>query len=102
MKKIYLPLFLLLFALFPQAHPASTAQPALVMQPGQGCTVFYASSGDLALAGGNEDSFNPLTRAWFIPASDGRHGRVYFGYDDGLPQAGLNDQGLFFDGLYVP
>jgi hypothetical protein len=102
MKKIYLSLFLLLFAGIFQAHPAHTGQPAQVKQPGQGCTVIYAASGDLAFAGNNEDSFNPLTRAWFIPASDGRYGRVYFGYDDLSPQGGLNDQGLFFDGLYVP
>jgi hypothetical protein len=102
MKKIYLPLVLLLFASIVQAHPATTGQPAQVMQPGQGCTVFHAASGDLALAGNSEDSYNPLTRAWFIPASDGRYGRVYFGYDDLGPQGGLNDQGLFFDGLSVP
>jgi len=102
MKKIYLSLFLLLFAGIFQAHPAHTGQPALVKQPGQGCTVIYAASGDLAFAGNNEDSFNPLTRAWFIPASDGRFGRVYFGYDDLSPQGGLNDQGLFFDGLSLP
>jgi hypothetical protein len=102
MKKIYLPLFLLLFAGITQAHPAYNGQPAQVTQPGQGCTVVYGASGDLALAGNNEDSFNPLTRAWFIPASEGHYGRVYFGYDDLSPQGGLNDQGLFFDGLYVP
>ena len=101
MKKIYL-LFLLLLASSIRIHPASTGQPFQVMQPGQGCTVFYAASGDLALAGNNEDSLNPLTRAWFIPASDGRYGLVYFGYDDLWPQGGMNDQGLFFDGLYVP
>jgi len=102
MKKIYLPLFLLLFISFVRADPADTGQPAQVMQPGQGCTVFYAASGDLALAGNNEDFYNPLTRAWFIPASAGHYGRMYFGYDDLLPQGGLNDQGLFFDGLWVP
>jgi hypothetical protein len=104
MKKIYLPLVLLLLAGIVQAQPVTTGQPAQVaqvMQPGQGCTVFYAASGDLALAGNNEDSYGPLTRAWFIPASDGRYGRVYFGYDDLGPQGGLNDQGLFFDGLSV-
>jgi hypothetical protein len=102
MKKIYLALFLLLFASSVGAQPAYTGHPAQVKQPGQGCTVFYAASGDLALAGNNEDSFSPLTRAWFIPASDGRYGRVYFGYDDLSPQGGLNDQGLFFDGLSLP
>jgi hypothetical protein len=102
MKKIYLPLVLLLFAGMVRAQPATAGQPAQVKQPGQGCTVFYAASGDLALAGNNEDSYNPLTRARFIPASEGRYGRVYFGYDDLGPQGGLNDQGLFFDGLSVP
>src|SRR5512143_2617171 len=103
MKKIRLPLVLLLLAGIVQAQPAATGQPAqVIMQPGQSCTVFYAASGDLALAGNNEDSYGPLTRAWFISASEGRYGRVYFGYDDLLPQGGLNDQGLFFDGLSVP
>jgi hypothetical protein len=105
MKKIYLPLLLLLLAgiVQAQAQPAPAGQPAqVIQQPGQGCTVFYAASGDVALAGNNEDSYGPLTRAWFIPASDGRYGRVYFGYDDLGPQGGLNDQGLFFDALSVP
>lgn len=102
MKKNYLPIILLLFASSIQAHSTSPGQPAQVTQPGQSCTVFYAASGDLAFAGNNEDSYNPLTRAWFIPPSDERYGRVYFGYDDLAPQGGLNDQGLFFDILYVP
>jgi hypothetical protein len=101
MQRIRLPIFLLLFASLAQAYPAYTRPPLQVIGPGQGCTVFYTASGDLALAGNNEDSFNPLTRAWFIPASDGRYGRVYFGYDDLSPQGGLNDQGLFFDGLWL-
>ena len=99
MKKIYLPLLILMYTSIVQAHLAYTGQSAQVTQPGQGCTVFYAASSDLAIAGNNEDSFSPLTGAWFIPASDGRYGRVYFGYDDLSPQGGLNDQGLFFDGL---
>ncbi len=106
MKKIYLPLLLLLLAGLIRAQSTPAGQPAqaaqVIMQPGQGCTVFYAAAGDLALAGNNEDSYGPLTRAWFIPALEGRYGRVYFGYDDLLPQGGLNDQGLFFDGLSVP
>ncbi len=102
MKKLYLFLLPVLFAGCVQGHPAPGSQPIQVMQPGQGCTVFYAASAGLALAGNNEDSFNPLTRAWFLPAAEGRYGRVYFGYDDLLPQGGLNDQGLFFDGLSVP
>jgi hypothetical protein len=102
MKKIFLSLCLLPFAGFVQARSANTCRPVPILQPGQGCTVFYAASGGLALAGNNEDSYNPFTRVWFIPAAEGRHGRVYFGYDDGLPQGGMNDQGLFFDGLSIP
>jgi hypothetical protein len=102
MKKFYLPLFLLLFIGPAEALAIYTGKPARIIEPGQGCTVFYAASSNLAFAGNNEDSYNPLTRAWFIPASDGRYGRVYFGYDDNGPQGGLNDQGLFFDGLSVP
>ena len=102
MKKINLFLFLLLLTSFVKAHPVRAGQPAQVTQPGQGCTVIYASAGNLTFGGNNEDSLNPLTRAWFIPASDGRYGRVYFGYDDLMTQGGMNDQGLFFDGLYVP
>ena len=102
MKKICLSLFLILFAGSAVTHSASSDELVQVLQPGQGCTVVYAASGDLAFGGNNEDSFNPLTRAWFIPASEGSYGWVYFGYDDQIPQGGLNDQGLFFDGLYVP
>jgi hypothetical protein len=67
-----------------------------------GCTTFYGYDGHNALAGNNEDFINPLIYAWFIPASPGRFGRVYFGYDDYLPQGGLNDQGVFFDGEGLP
>jgi hypothetical protein len=102
MKKLCLLLLPVLFASLVQSHPTQVNPSIQIMQPGQGCTVIYAASSSLALAGNNEDSFNPLTRIWFIPASDGQHGRVYFGYDDLLPQGGLNDQGLFFDGLSVP
>jgi hypothetical protein len=67
-----------------------------------GCTTVYGYDGGVALAGNNEDFNNPLTRVWFVPASPGRFGCVYFGYEDGLPQGGLNDQGVFFDALALP
>lgn len=68
---------------------------------GQGCTVFYAADDTLALGGNNEDYWNPLTKVWFLPAANGKHGRMYFGFDDYNPQGGMNDQGIFFDGLAV-
>lgn len=81
--------------------PAETwAQSAMSPQPG--CTTLYAYDGRAAWAGNNEDFNNPLTYLWFIPAGPERYGRVLFGYDDYIPQGGLNDQGLFFDGLALP
>lgn len=91
--------FLLLLALLPNQANAFV-QP--LARPLQGCTTLYAYDGQIALGGNNEDFNDPLTLVWFIPASPGRFGRVYFGYDDYLPQGGLNDQGVFFDGLALP
>jgi hypothetical protein len=52
----------------------------------ESCTVFFAADDRVALGGNNED---------------GTYGRMYVGYDDLRVQGGLNDQGLFFDGLAV-
>ncbi len=87
----------LLFTTLLPGQMKAAAQPAAA--PMQGCTTLYAFDGQNALGGNNEDYNNPLTLVWFIPASPGRYGRVYFGFDDGIPQGGLNDQGVFFDGL---
>lgn len=61
------------------------------------CTVFYASDGEMVLAGNNEDGSNPNTKVLFFPPEEGKYGRVYFEYDNFAPQGGVNDQGLFFD-----
>jgi hypothetical protein len=68
-------------------------------QPNQGCSVIYATDGALMLGGNNEDYINPLTKVWFIPAEAGSFGGVYFGFEDYFAQGGMNEQGLFFDGL---
>jgi hypothetical protein len=78
----------------------TSVQPSA--HPLPGCTTFYGYDGQNALAGNNEDFINPLIYAWFIPASPGHFGRVYFGFDDFIPQGGLNDQGVFFDGEGLP
>jgi len=44
---------------------------------------------------------NPLTNVWFIPGENGDYGRVYFGFEDLQAQGGMNDRGLFFDGLGI-
>lgn len=92
---------LITIASLPSNVPGGKRVPALT-RPNQSCTVFYAADGDTILAGNNEDMFDPLTVVWFIPASEGKHGRILFGFDDFIPQGGVNDQGLFYDGLSVP
>jgi hypothetical protein len=58
------------------------------------------TDGQRVLVGNNEDSKIPYTRVWFVPAEKDQFGRVYFGYDNWIPQGGMNDQGLFFDYFY--
>jgi penicillin V acylase-like amidase (Ntn superfamily) len=70
--------------------------------PAPACTGFCAKSKGLVLAGNNEDWGNPRTRIWFVPAEKGAHGRMFVGFDNGFPQGGMNEQGLFFDGFATP
>ena len=94
---------------------------------GDACTVFVASDGKLVLAGSNEDWGDPNTQMWFVPATKDNYGIVYFGFGRGkypksgisshklkipeggitkinredlygLPQGGMNEKGLLFDG----
>jgi penicillin V acylase-like amidase (Ntn superfamily) len=91
------------------------------------CTVFFAFDGKSALGGSNEDWGDPNTQIWFVPATKDNYGIVYFGFGRGeypkggvanrkltipdggitkinpedlygLPQGGMNEKGLFFDG----
>ncbi len=64
----------------------------------QACTVFMSTNGSRTLIGANEDFKKQDSKLWVIPAKEGRYGHVLFGYDGSL-QSGLNDQGLFWDGL---
>jgi hypothetical protein len=68
------------------------------LDSGQSCTVIYASDGTMALAGNNEDYKNPFMTISFLPAEDGKFGRIYFGHGTLYPQGGMNEKGLFFDG----
>ena len=85
----------------PDAAPAQPA-PQAGIQEGQGCTIFYAADDNVALGGNNEDFWNPFTYMWFVPGESGTYGRVYFGFEDGYPQGGVNEAGLFFDGAALP
>ena len=66
------------------------------------CTAFMAADSNRVLVGNNEDNRFPHTRIWFIPGKNGQNGRVIFGYDNWMPQGGMNDQGLFIDGFATP
>lgn len=61
------------------------------------CTVFTVSNATAVLVGNNEDYVDTQTKIWFVPAVDGKFGKVCFGFDYSYPQGGMNDQGLFFD-----
>jgi tetratricopeptide (TPR) repeat protein len=74
----------------------------LASQPAPGCTIFVVSDSNTVMAGNNEDFYNPATKIWFLPRENGKHGRVYFGFDDRIRQGGMNDQGLFFDTVAAP
>lgn len=65
----------------------------------QGCTLVTAADKEMALAGKNADWTGLFAKIHFLPASEGKLGRVYFGWDVvRSPQGGMNERGLFFDG----
>jgi hypothetical protein len=69
----------------------------LSVRPAPACTMVMAARNGVILVGNNEDWKNPRTRYTVVPASPGRFGCIHFGFDDGFPQGGLNERGLFVD-----
>ena len=61
------------------------------------CTIFKVTRLGVTLVGNNEDDNNADTKVWFLVPEQGKYGRVFFGYNDAIPQGGMNDRGLFFD-----
>ncbi|MBN1938332.1 MAG: tetratricopeptide repeat protein [Candidatus Aminicenantes bacterium] len=74
---------------------------AMWARPAPACTMIMAAKNGVVLAGNNEDWRNPKTRYTIVPAESGRFGCIHFGFDDGSPQGGMNDRGLFIDGNAV-
>jgi len=73
---------------------------ALAAGPALSCTVFLVARDGRVLAGNNEDWTDPDTKIWFVvEEGETRYGRVYFGFGNWFPQGGMNEKGLFFDGL---
>ena len=82
-------------------YSKSIALLVLLLQTGMqllACTVFMYTNGKSTLVGSNEDFKKRNSQVWFIPANEGRYGYALFGYD-GSVQAGINEKGLFWDGL---
>jgi hypothetical protein len=55
----------------------------LANQQIQGCTVFFAFDGKLAMVGNNEDLDHAYTQMWTVPAGSGTYGVLYFGFGRG-------------------
>lgn len=63
------------------------------------CAGILKSDGNNVLFGNNEDWKNPNTVITYVPAEDDLYGWIYFGFDDGYPQGGMNEKGLVYDGF---
>ncbi len=66
------------------------------------CTIFYAARNNMVLSGNNEDWGDPNTYMTFYPSEAGKQGWVKFGFQNGFPQGGMNDCGLFWDAASTP
>jgi hypothetical protein len=67
------------------------------------CTIFTASSVNVVFAGNNEDMCTTNTEIHLIPGTDGKYGRIFWGFiGDENYQGGMNEHGLFFDGAGTP
>ena len=60
------------------------------------CTIFSGYDGTMTLAASNGDYSDPNTYIVFYQAENGKHGRMYAGWQQFWWQTGMNDEGLFF------
>ena len=68
------------------------------------CTVFNYTIGESTLVGRNMDWYTQENFIAFLPPSEGKFGRVYFGWNT-FPswyQGGMNSQGVMFAYLSAP
>ena len=72
------------------------------LKAGEACTVFYICEDGIILGGANEDWKDPDTYMWFYPADSAGYAWVKFGFGSGFPQAGMNENGFFWDGTSNP
>lgn len=64
------------------------------------CSMFTLVRDGIVLMGNNEDYIKP-GYVWFVPAAEGRLGRVNFGFKDNFAQGSMNEKGLCFDAAVV-
>jgi hypothetical protein len=62
------------------------------------CSMCKVTINGHTYVGSNEDSWRMGSRIWFETGTSAKFGCVYVGYDE-LPQGGMNEAGLAFDGL---
>ena len=56
------------------------------------CTGFFATQGDAALVGNNEDYFNTTqTKIVIQPPESKKYGRLFFGFDSSAPHYGFGN-----------
>ena len=72
---------------------------AFAADPVSSCTIFKMTQLGHTLIGNNEDWIDAKAKVWFLAAEPAKYGRVLFGFKNGWAQGGMNDQGLFFDGV---
>ena len=58
------------------------------------CTFFVKTLNGVTLAGNSEDYYEADTYAVIIPPSEGKYGRIYFGWTNVWMQGGVNEKGL--------
>lgn len=72
---------------------ATTAHP---------CAMFTVTGGQGQVYFANNEDFTKPGVIWFVPAKDGRLGRINLGFDDGFAQGSMNERGLCFDAAALP
>ena len=65
------------------------------------CSMFKITLFGKTMVGNNEDAWRRNSRIWFETGKNGHYGAAYVGHNDGLPQGGLNEAGLVYDGFTV-
>ncbi len=63
------------------------------------CTIFKYTLGGRTLIGNNEDWVEAKSKVWFLSSEPEKLARAYFGFENGWAQGGINEKGLFFDGI---